>query len=131
MRPFGWIVALGLVVAGAACDSSESESAADAKAGEAVTSKVVYACNAPSENTSNCVEWRGGAFPDEASAKAECSANRGQFAGAACPSENHVATCVRHKGTVMEQHELWYGPKMTAEAVKSGCQGADTEFVPK
>lgn len=113
-----------------ACDGDgDNPDAAQASPKEAA-SATVYACHAPSENDANCVEWRGGAFPDEAAAREECAANRGQFAGNACSPDNVVARCVRHKGTPMEQHEVWYGPKVTREAIEAGCKGPDIEFRP-
>ena len=120
-------LALAAVVSGCAGGEQEADGSG-AKNADAPAAKTVYACNAPSENASNCVEWRGGAYPDEDSAKQECSANRGSYVGSACPAEDIVGRCIRHKGTVMEQHEVWYGPKMTAEAVQSACKGPDTEF---
>ncbi len=121
------VISLALLGSTAGCDSAEADQTGEA-APAASAKKAVYACNAPSQNDSNCVEWRGGAFPDEDSAKAECTANRGSFAGSACPTENLVATCIRHKGSMMEQHELWYGPKIAAEAIQAACKGPDTEF---
>ncbi len=113
---------------GVGCD----DSGADAKAAEASSpdapAKVVHACDAPSENGSNCVEWHGGTFPNADAAKAECDANRGRYAGAACRSDDVVAVCVRHKGSPMEQHEYWYGPDVTAETIEAGCKGPDVEF---
>ena len=123
------IAALSLVLL-PACDSdSDNADANDAKSEDTKTA-TVYACHAPSENDSNCVEWHGGAFPDEAAAREECAANRGQFAGSACSPDDVVARCVRHKGTPMEQHEVWYGPKVTREAIEAGCKGPDIEFRP-
>lgn len=92
--------------------------------------KAVFACQSPSENTFNCVEWHGGAY-DEAAAKAECTANRGTFAGNACPSDKRVATCKRHKGTPSETHEHWYAGAKTvnAETISKICVGAGAEAV--
>ena len=118
-------LAVALMGLGAGC-GGDKEGAGEGAAAE--PAKPVYACNAPSENDSNCVEWTGGGFPDEESAQQECAANRGTYSGHACPSEGVVARCTRHKGTAMETREVWYGPKMTADAVESACQGPDTEF---
>lgn len=103
------------------------------EAGEATPTaevkKAVYACNAPSENQFNCVEWAGGAF-DEAGAKAECTANRGKWAGNACPAEKRIGTCVRHAGTPSEQREHWYaGSKtVTVEGIQKPCEGSGGKF---
>lgn len=108
-----------------------NKSGGDAPEGEpAAKAKAVFACQAPSQNEFNCVEWHGGAY-DEAAAKAECTANRGSFAGPACPTAKRVATCKRHVGTPSETHEHWYAGSTTvnAETIATICVGAGAEAV--
>lgn len=122
------ILSLFALVTLAACGSKTDD--AGPKSDTAKKAKVVFACQSPSENKFNCVEWHGGAY-DEAAAKAECTANRGTFAGNACPTDKRVATCKRHTGTPSETHEHWYAGSKTvnAETITKICVGAGAEAV--
>lgn len=125
MRSFT-ILSLLTLCAASGCSNTTEPS----KKKTVTSAKPMFACQAPSQNQFNCVEWRGGAY-DAAAAKAECSANRGTWAGDACPAEKRVATCKRFVGLPAETHEHWYaGAKtVTAESIGSICVGANTEVV--
>lgn len=77
-----------------------------------------------------CVGMEGGTLCSEAwgrlstvdDVKKNCEASTGAKFVPACPRDQAVARCVTEKGTAVESHTVFYGPKMTKEQAAAMCK---------